>query len=111
MFQAYGRITACARCSAVCCDSGFNVRMGIHRIILVFAVGGLICQETIAQQANPAPQQGRGGRGGNVAPEPELIPLWEQSAPGALGDSSSGRPTITFFIAPRGRGLKAPRPR
>jgi acetyl esterase/lipase len=109
MFQAYGRITACARCSAVCCDWGFNVRMGIHCIILVFAVGGLICQETIAQQANPAPQQGRGGRSGNVAPEPELIPLWEQGAPGALGDSPADRPTITFY-RPSGPGTQGPAP-
>jgi acetyl esterase/lipase len=37
-----------------------------------------------------------------TAPEPQVIPLWEQGAPGALGDTSADKPSITFY--PPGRG-------
>jgi acetyl esterase/lipase len=40
----------------------------------------------------------------NPNAEPETIPLWENSAPGALGDADTDRPTLTIFRA-SGRGL------
>ena len=30
-------------------------------------------------------------------PEPQTIPLWEHSAPGALGNEDSDRPTLTYY--------------
>jgi len=71
----------------------------MHRIT-VFAFTGLIYQLAVAQQA-PAPQ-GRGSPG-NFAVEPQVIPLWEQAAPGALGDTPADRPVITFY-RPSGPG-------
>src|SRR5580704_19382228 len=42
----------------------------------------------LAQQARPNPNA-----------EPETIPLWENGAPGALGDAAEDRPTLTIFRA------------
>ena len=34
-----------------------------------------------------------------LAQTPETIPLWENRAPGALGDTDADRPTLTIFRA------------
>jgi acetyl esterase/lipase len=39
-----------------------------------------------------------------AAPEPQVIPLWEQGAPGALGDTSADKPLITLYRPGRGGG-------
>ena len=59
--------------------------------------------------AVPGPAQapaGRGGRGGAFNAEPQVIPLWGQGAPGALGEADSDRPTITLYrvAGPGARG-------
>src|SRR5436309_14514823 len=47
-----------------------------------------------------SPQPGRGGRGGNFNAEPQWMALWEQGAPGALGETAADRPSITFYRPP-----------
>lgn len=69
--------------------------------MLLFALAAL----TFGQPA--APQAGRGSRGPAASSEPQVIPLWDQGAPGALGDAPSDKPTITFYrpSGPAARGV------
>lgn len=39
-----------------------------------------------------------------TAAEPAALPLWPGGAPGAVGDSSVDRPTITPYLVPEGKG-------
>src|SRR5687767_7766768 len=56
------------------------------------------------QTPPPAAPVGRGsapGRGA-LTNSPEEFPLWEQGAPGALGNADTDRPTLTLYRAARG---------
>src|SRR3954453_12238085 len=53
------------------------------------------------QQNAPAAQTGRGGAPPPASPQ-EIL-LWENGAPGALGQADTDKPTITAPRAPRGR--------
>jgi len=71
--------------------------------ILAMAVLSLSNLSVSAQTQNvPNPPGGRGGRG-NVSAGPQEIPLWENGAPGALGNADVDKPTITAYRA-GGRG-------
>ncbi len=59
--------------------------MKLLTIAFVFVAGQLLAQ---AQRTRPNPDT-----------EPETIPLWENRAPGALGDADADRPTLTIFRA------------
>ena len=37
-----------------------------------------------------------------AAASPQEIPLWENGAPGALGQADTDKPTLTIYRAPRG---------
>jgi acetyl esterase/lipase len=53
-----------------------------------------------APQTAPPTQTGRGG---SAAPaSPQEILLWENGAPGALGQTDADKPSITVYRAPRG---------
>jgi acetyl esterase/lipase len=56
-----------------------------------------------AQAPPGATQGGRGAAGrGAATAGPQEILLWENGAPGALGQADSDKPTITVYQAPRG---------
>jgi acetyl esterase/lipase len=65
---------------------------------------GLNPAADLAQTPQPQAPGGRGapaGRGALVN-TPEEIPLWEQGAPGALGNADTDKPTLTVYRAARG---------
>src|SRR5689334_5245664 len=45
------------------------------------------------------------GQTRDLSEEPQTIPLWEQGAPGALGQADEGKPTITLYRA-NGNGVR-----
>ncbi|HVW08993.1 MAG TPA: alpha/beta hydrolase [Bryobacteraceae bacterium] len=47
--------------------------------------------------AQPVGASGRGGGRGNANAGPQVIPLWPNGVPGALGDSDADKPEITFY--------------
>ena len=53
-----------------------------------------------ASQTVPATQTGRGAA--PPPPSPQEILLWENGAPGALGQTDADKPSITVYRAPRG---------
>jgi acetyl esterase/lipase len=53
-----------------------------------------------APQTMPAAQAGRGGSAPPASPQ-EIL-LWENGAPGALGQTDADKPSITVYRAPRG---------
>jgi acetyl esterase/lipase len=74
-------------------------------MVVCFVLSGVIGGS--AQTPSPAPAgQAPGGRGaaggGGAASGPQEILLWENGAPGALGQADSDKPTITVYPAPRG---------
>src|SRR5205814_717643 len=73
-----------------------SCHLRVQGAALFFAFASLVSAQT-------APQAGRGGRGGVFSVEPRVIPLWEQGAPGALGDTPADKPLMTFYPA-GGRG-------
>ena len=56
--------------------------------VLLILVAGVASAQAPATPARPNPNA-----------EPETIPLWENGAPGALGDTDADRPTLTIFRA------------
>jgi acetyl esterase/lipase len=76
----------------------FMTRVMVMCFVVSSVVGGS------AQSAAP-PGQAASGRGGAAAAAPagpqEML-LWENGAPGALGQADTDKPTITFYPAPRG---------
>jgi acetyl esterase/lipase len=70
---------------------------------ITFGIVAVLCAEPAsgasAQQppsATTAPAAGRG-----LDTPPQEIPLWEGSAPGALGTDAADKPTLTIYRAPR----------
>jgi acetyl esterase/lipase len=67
--------------------------MKAHRLALVFLF--------VARLATLAPSQARGFSGRfepqDPSAQPQTFPLWQDRAPGALGDSDEDRPTITLY--------------
>jgi acetyl esterase/lipase len=62
---------------------------------------GVVVAAAVAQAQPPA------GRGSSAPPSglnmlPVEMPLWENGAPGALGDADTDKPTLTFYRASRG---------
>ena len=60
----------------------------------------LIFLLVVAQSAASGPSQPATGRG-NVNPVPVEFALWENGAPGALGDADADKPTLTLYRASR----------
>jgi acetyl esterase/lipase len=72
-------------------------------MVLCFVVSSIVIGS--AQTAPPPAQapSGRGAAPASAAPAgPQEILLWEQGAPGALGQADTDKPTITAYLAPRG---------
>ncbi|HVY95151.1 MAG TPA: alpha/beta hydrolase [Bryobacteraceae bacterium] len=65
--------------------------------LLLAAAVLLTAQAGLAQ---PAGASGRGGRG-NANAAPQVIPLWPNGVPDALGDSDADKPEITFYRSGR----------
>jgi acetyl esterase/lipase len=69
---------------------------------------GLLLAASLGSGLEQTPlQQSPGGRGapagrGALNNDPEEIRLWEQAAPGALGDADTDTPTLTVYRAARG---------
>jgi acetyl esterase/lipase len=43
-------------------------------------------------------------RGGPIVQEPQIVPLWQGRAPGALGDADEDVPTLTIYMPPNTTG-------
>ena len=78
----------------------------MHASVIGVLVTVLMASGAI-QPATPAgqPATGRGaqlaGRGA-ANPVPTEIPLWENGAPGAMGEADVDKPTLTIYRAARG---------
>ncbi len=48
-------------------------------------------------QTAPGASGGRGGGRGGLNAGPQIIPLWPNGVPGALGDSDADKPEMTFY--------------
>src|SRR5215472_10858004 len=68
-------------------------------VAIILAGTGLMLAQAGAPQT---PAGGRGRRGGTFNAEPQVISLWEGTAPGSLGDTPADRPGMTFYRAGRG---------
>ncbi|MEN3338161.1 MAG: hypothetical protein V7647_1837 [Acidobacteriota bacterium] len=73
-------------------------------MVLCFVVSGVLSGVVSSASQTPgAPAQAPSGRGAAAAQgPPQEIPLWENGAPGALGQADADKPTITPYLAPRG---------
>ena len=65
----------------------------------VVLVAFIIATAAAGPQSAPTAQTGRGAA---PPPSPQEILLWENGAPGALGQADTDKPTITAYRAPRG---------
>lgn len=85
---------------------------------LLLALLGVVWVATAVAQAPPAPQATAKPPVGNMEAQhaafekmmqPQVISLWEQGAPGAVGNDDSDRPTITMYrpTSPGARALNS----
>jgi acetyl esterase/lipase len=65
---------------------------GFHRALLALSVAATVGAETLAQR--PAP----------IVQDPQTIPLWQDKAPGSLGDNAEDIPTLTIYMPPNTAG-------
>jgi acetyl esterase/lipase len=76
----------------------------MRRIAGVLVVLGILCSastpSTTQTQAGAAAQPSRPATAASASPQ-EIL-LWENGAPGALGQADADKPTITAYRAPRG---------
>src|SRR5712691_10792430 len=63
-----------------------------QRVVLVLVAVAFFASNAVAQ--TPAP----------ILQEPQTIPLWEQGAPGALGNAAEDVPTLTIYMPPNTTG-------
>ena len=63
-----------------------------RRVVLVFVAVAAFVSNTVAQ--TPAP----------ILQEPQTIPLWQDGAPGALGNAAEDIPTLTIYMPPNTTG-------
>lgn len=68
------------------------------RAALVFVILATVAVPAAPQNAAPA----QPARPAAVPPSPQEMLLWENGAPGALGQAETDKPTITAYRAPRG---------
>jgi acetyl esterase/lipase len=61
--------------------------MRARTLFVILAVGGLATQSVSPQQQSSAP-----------APNQQIVRLWPEAAPGALGDRDEDTPTITVYL-------------
>jgi acetyl esterase/lipase len=78
-----------------------------HLVVVSWLVLIPISGATPSPQSTPPgqPPAGRAGAPagpGTLAPDAREIPLWDNGAPGALGDADADRPTLTMYRAARG---------
>lgn len=71
--------------------------IGVPLILAAFTVAA-----TGASPQNPAPSPAARPAPAPVPASPQEILLWENGAPGALGQADTDKPTITAYRAPRG---------
>ena len=90
-----------------------KIRGSVQRNSAAAAVVGLALGTLLLAQAPPpAPAQGSApanagrGRGPANNTAPQVMPLWDGPAPGALGDADADKPDMTFYRA-RGRASAA----
>src|SRR5438309_3292977 len=69
---------------------------GEHKLNKFYLAAFLLCAFPLAAQEHQDPSA-----------EPRTMPLWDDKAPGALGDADSDRPTITLYAASTGDGPTA----
>jgi acetyl esterase/lipase len=71
-------------------------------MVLCFVMSSVVA----GSAQSPARGQGGAGRGGPAAAPtpsgPQEMLLWENGAPGALGQADTDKPTLTAYFAPRG---------
>jgi acetyl esterase/lipase len=65
---------------------------GFHRALLALSVAAAFGAEALAQR--PAP----------IVQDPQTIPLWQDKAPGSLGDNAEDIPTLTIYMPPNTAG-------
>jgi acetyl esterase/lipase len=70
------------------------------RFGLTLLLAAAVILTSPAGLAQPAGVSGRGGRG-NANAGPQVIPLWPNGVPDALGDSDADKPEITFYRSGR----------
>src|SRR5712691_8194197 len=63
-----------------------------QRVVLVLVAVAFFASNAVAQ--TPAP----------ILQEPQTIPLWEEGAPGALGNAAEDIPTLTIYMPPNTTG-------
>jgi len=64
----------------------------IRRAVLVLMVAAALVSNAAAQPPTP------------ILQEPQTIPLWQERAPGALGDAPEDVPTLTIYMPPNTAG-------
>jgi acetyl esterase/lipase len=70
--------------------------LSVPAVLLAFTIAAAAG----APQTVPAAQTGRGGSAPPASPQ-EIL-LWENGAPGALGQTDADKPSLTVYRAPRG---------
>jgi acetyl esterase/lipase len=65
---------------------------GCHRALLALSLAAALGAEVLAQR--PAP----------IVQDPQTIPLWQDKAPGSLGDNAEDIPTLTIYMPPNTAG-------
>lgn len=73
-----------------------------HLITVPFMMAAFTVAATGTSQQNAAPSQPTRQAAAPVPASPQEILLWENGAPGALGQADTDKPTITVYRAPRG---------
>jgi acetyl esterase/lipase len=65
---------------------------GFYRALLGLSIAAVVVAEVLAQR--PAP----------IVQDPQTIPLWQDKAPGSLGDNAEDIPTLTIYMPPNTAG-------